>query len=119
MPYGDQRPGSSGAPAESFVLGSAAVKKQGWVLVVALASALCGGCKSDAAEICERLGSCNLLPKGPPTTADPGGVGQNDCEFQVENELDTHHQDKCADCVTSHPCDQIQDACRTLCNPPY
>lgn len=101
------------------MLGSAAVKKPGWVVTAALASVLAGGCKSDATEICERLDSCKLLPKGQPTTADPDGFGENDCEFQVENELDTHHREKCADCVTSHACDQIQDACRTLCNPPY
>jgi hypothetical protein len=101
------------------VLASPAVKKAVWVVTAALASCLAGGCKSNATEICERLDSCHLLPKGQPTTADPNGFGVNDCEFQVENELDTSYREKCADCVSSHACEQIQDACRAVCNPPY
>jgi hypothetical protein len=101
------------------VLGSAAVKKPGWVVTAALVGALTGGCKSNAVEICERLDSCHLLPKGEPTPADPNGFGVNDCEYQVENELDTSYREKCADCVASHDCNQIQDACRAVCNPPY
>ena len=77
------------------------------------------GCQSDQGEICEKLDACHLLPKGPPTKSDPDGFQENDCESQVENELNESARSKCADCVSSHACGEIQDACRASCNPPY
>jgi hypothetical protein len=77
------------------------------------------GCKSDEATICEKLDECNLLPEGQPTKNDKDGFQVDDCERQVENELGKAERERCAECVTSHSCAEIQDACRTDCNPPY
>jgi len=88
-----------------------------WVLAALLGGAA-GGCKSDQTTICERLKECNLFPTGT-SPQEPNGFGEKDCEYQVENELDSSHRDKCSDCVTKHACTEIQDACRTVCNPPY
>jgi len=84
-----------------------------------LAGGALGGCKSDEAIICEKLDACHLLPSGPPTKSDPDGFQENDCEYQVANELKPSARDKCAECVSSHSCGEIQNACRATCNPPY
>jgi hypothetical protein len=75
------------------------------------------GCQSDAAAICEMLKACNLLPTDPD---DPKkSLTEAHCESQVDNELGSGSRDKCADCVDSHACGEIRDACRSVCNPPY
>lgn len=75
------------------------------------------GCQSDAAAICEKLESCNLLPKD---DEDPKkSLTETRCESQLENELGDADQERCADCVDSHSCEEIQSECRKVCNPPY
>jgi hypothetical protein len=101
------------------VLASLGVKSRALLLWVALGAAPLAGCKSDAAAICEKLDACHLLPKGGPTKTDPDGFQENDCEYQVENELQPSMRAKCADCVDGHACGEIVNACRSVCNPPY
>ncbi len=92
-----------------------------WVWLVALASSgsVTAGCKSEEAVICERLDDCHLLPNAPPTSQNPEGFHEKDCEVQVQSELGESNRDKCSDCVSTHSCDTLQDACRAVCNPPY
>jgi hypothetical protein len=101
------------------MLGSLVVKTRVLLVLAALAGGALEGCKSDQTVICERLDDCHLLPKSGPTAQDPDGFGVNDCEYQVENELNESFRQQCSECVTAHPCAEIQDACRTVCNPPY
>ena len=100
------------------MLSSRAVKRPIFFVLAGLLGGLSAGCKSDQAVICERLDECHLFPSGT-SPQEPNGFGEKDCEYQVENELNSSYRDKCANCVSKHACGEIQDACRAVCNPPY
>jgi len=88
-----------------------------WLLALLLGGAA-GGCKSDEAVICEKLDDCHLFPTG--TSAQlPQGFTEQDCEYQVKNELGSSSREQCSHCVSEHACSEIQSACRAVCNPPY
>jgi hypothetical protein len=100
------------------VLGCSAVNRPVFWLFALLLGGAAGGCKSDEAVICQKLDDCHLFPTG--TSAQlPKGFSEQDCEYQVKNELNSDFREKCSRCVSEHACGEIQDACRTVCNPSY
>jgi hypothetical protein len=101
------------------VIASRVVKTCVWLVALAVSGSVTAGCKSEEAVICERLDDCHLLPSAPPASTTHEGLSEKDCEVQVRSELDDSNRDKCSDCVSSHSCDTLQDACRAVCNPPY
>jgi hypothetical protein len=85
------------------------------VVWAALGGVFSAGCQSDSAAICEKLFDCNLLHDEAPSSENPPGFSHDVCESQVDNELSESLVEQCADCVDSHSCAEIPDACRSVC----
>jgi hypothetical protein len=66
------------------------------------------GCSSDESVVCDRLAECDLLPEG---------LSAADCEDQAATQVPEDRLSDCADCVESKDCEEIQDGCRTQCEP--
>lgn len=71
------------------------------------------GCASDESVVCDRLAECNLL-KDVSTDED---LSVADCEEQSASQVPEDRLSKCADCVESKDCEDIQEGCRSLCEP--
>jgi len=68
------------------------------------------GCTSDEETICARLSECQLLGEG---------YSEEKCGADVGVHVDDDRLERCAECVTSEPCDELQDTCREHCEPIY
>lgn len=66
------------------------------------------GCASDESVVCDRLAECDLLPEG---------LSAAECEEQSRRQVPEDRLSECADCVESKDCKDIQDGCRSQCEP--
>lgn len=77
--------------------------------VLALFGCLClTGCSSDERVICERLAECELLPEG---------LSLSECEEDARRQVSEERLERCAECVEEESCENLQEECRSTCQP--